>query len=116
MFNIGDRVVTVYGEECTIIDRFFSEKDKKYYYSIETGSIVENFVPEEKLRAMPKENYNITAEMKVVDNVVIGIVYKDGIEVCRGHGHIIHEGEKGIVQTISYAYKKAYEKLNGGQV
>ena len=36
-------------------------------------------------------------------------------EIVRGHGHIIHEGDVGIVQALSYALKKAYEKINGGK-
>ena len=120
MFNIGDKVVTAYGEENTIVDRMFSEKDQKYYYTIKNGSLVENFVPEENLKAMPKMDYDITVEIKILDEVVIGIINKEenGVktEVSRGHGHRIHEGEQGIVQAISYAFKKAYEKVNGGTI
>lgn len=116
MFNIGDKVVTAFGEENTIVDRMFSEKDQRYYYTIKNGSLVENFVPEEMLKAMPKENLNITAEIEILDSVVIGIVKLDGKEIVRGHGHRIHEGEQGIIQAISYAFKKAYEKVNGGTI
>jgi hypothetical protein len=116
MFNIGDKVVNAYGEEGTVLDRMLSEKDQKYYYTIKAGSLTEHFVPEEKLKAMPKENLNITAEIEILDNVVIGIIKNDGKEIARGHGHRIHEGEQGIIQAISYAFKKAYEKVNGGTV
>ena len=116
MFNIGDKVVTAYGEENTIVDRMFSEKDQKYYYTIKNGSLVENFVAEENLKAMPKENLNITAEIEILDNVVIGIIKNDGKEICRGHGHRIHEGSDGIVQAISYAFKKCWEKVNEGEI
>ena len=114
MYNINDKVVTVYGEEAVILDRFFSEKDQRYYYSIKAGNVVENFVPEEKLKACSKENYDITVEIKILDDVVIGIIKKDGTEILRGHGHRIHEGENGIVQAIAYAYRKCWESINGG--
>lgn len=116
MFNIGDKVVNVFGEESVIVDRMFSEKDQKYYYSTEAGNIRENFVPEEKIKAVPKENLNITAEIEILDNVVIGIVKNDGKEIARGHGHRIHEGSDGIVQAISYAFKKCWEKVNEGEI
>ena len=116
MFNINDKVVTVYGEEAIINDRFFSEKDQQYYYSIKVGNVVENFVPEEKLKALPKENLNISVEIEILDNVVVGIIKNDGKEIARGHGHRIHEGSDGIVQAISYAFKKCWEKTNGGEV
>ena len=114
MYNINDKVVTVYGEEAVIVDKMFSEKDQIQYYSIKTGSIVEDFVPEEKLKALPKENLNITVEIEILDKVVIGIIKKDGKEIARGHGHRIHEGSDGIVQAISYAYRKCWESINGG--
>ena len=116
MFNINDKVVTVYGEESVIVDRMFSEADQKYYYSIEAGSIRENFVPEEKLKELPKENLNITVEVEILDNVVVGIIKNNGKEIARGHGHRIHEGSDGIVQAISYAFKKCWEKTNDGEV
>ena len=59
-----------------------------------------------------------TVETEIADNVVIGIIYEviDGkkFEVCRGHGHIIHEGAEGIAQACSYAYKKAFAEIDTG--
>jgi hypothetical protein len=120
MFNIGDKVVNAYGEEGTVLDRMLSEKDQKYYYTIKAGSLTENLVSEEKLKACPKENYDITVEIKILDNVVVGMINKEenGVktEVARGHGHRIHEGSDGIIQAISYAFKKCWESINGGEV
>lgn len=57
-------------------------------------------------------------ETEVAENVVIGVIYEvvDGqkVEMCRGHGHIIHEGAEGIAQACSYAYRKAFEKIDTG--
>jgi hypothetical protein len=57
-------------------------------------------------------------ETDIADGVVIGVIYEiDGdnkYEVCRGHGHIIHEGAEGIAQACSYAFKKAFEKIDNG--
>lgn len=116
MFNIGDKVVNAYGEENIVIDRMLSEKEQKYYYQIKTcnGNVIEDFVAEENLKSMPKGNYDITVEIKILDDVVIGIIKKDGTEILRGHGHRIHEGENGIVQAIAYAYRKCWESINGG--
>lgn len=116
MFNIGDKVVNAYGEEHIVIDRYFSHKEQKNHYSIQSGSIIEHCVPEEKLKLVEKENFNITVEIKILDEVVVGIIKKDGEEIHRGHGHRIHEGEDGIVQAISYAFKKCWESINGGTI
>jgi hypothetical protein len=118
MFNIGDKVVNAYGEENIVIDRMLSEKEQKYYYQIKTcnGNVIEDFVAEENLKAMPKENLNITVEVEILDSVVVGIIKKDGKEIARGHGHRIHEGSDGIIQAISYAFKKCWEKVNEGEV
>lgn len=60
-------------------------------------------------------------EFDYLDNVVVAIFYEvdaDGkkTEIARGHGHIIHEGAKGIAQASSYALKMIYKELNGGKV
>lgn len=74
-----------------------------------------------------KQEYEITEckkedeyviETEIADNVVIGIIYKmengEKVEVCRGHGHIIHEGAEGIAQACAYAYKQALISIDSG--
>ena len=63
-----------------------------------------------------QKEYKIEAE--IADNVVIVILYEIGgelkTEICRGHGHIIHEGAEGIAQACAYASKQALAKIDSG--
>ena len=109
------------GERGTIIDRMFSEANDCYVYTIK----FDNFeaVSHKKWRAEHLDKYvekkvSYRLDMDVADNVVIAILIEqseDGseTEIARNHAHIIHEGVFGIVQALSYATKKIYEKLGG---
>ena len=122
--NIGTKVVNDYGETGKIVDRMYSEKEKQYYYGVSYDSKEEDetlLVSGEELREVEKENgENYEAEANLLNNVCVAIIYRkeNGCkkEVCRGHGHIIHEGDVGVAQALSYAFKKAYEKINGGSL
>lgn len=54
-------------------------------------------------------------EITYLDKVVLVVLYEateDGpVEIARGHGHIIHEGARGITQATSYALKKIWYKM-----
>lgn len=67
-----------------------------------------------------KKKVTYTYEFDFLDNVTVARLYEideDGIktEIARGHGHMIHEGAKGIAQSASYALKRIYQDLNGGK-
>ncbi len=108
------------GKTATIVDKMFSEAESKFLYRIliEGESIPRAaFYTDEDFKSEDVDDgYRI--DTKVLDNVCVVIIYRnDGgcwVEVSRGHGHRIHEGEVGIIQAFSYAIKKAYEKINGG--
>lgn len=118
-FNIGEEVrVKLTDERGVIIDKMFSEAKGIYLYVIE---------PRDNKRAIMRDGSQIEpykkakeykVETEIADNVVIGIIYEiDGdlkTEVCRGHGHIIHEGAEGIAQACSYAYKQAFTAIDSG--
>ena len=109
------------GERGTIIDRMFSEANDCYVYTIK----FDNFeaVSHKKWRAEHLDKYvekkvSYRLDMDVADNVVIAILIEqseDGseTEIARNHAHIIHEGVFGIVQALSYATKKIYERMGG---
>lgn len=112
------------GEVGEIVDKMYSEAEGKYLYRIcidgETRTRAA-FYTEEDLELYVKERKaDYCIESEVLDNVCLAIVYRiegdEKVEVVRGHGHIIHEGDLGIVQAFSYALKKAYEKMNGGEL
>lgn len=104
------------GEVGTISDKFYSEGQKCYVYSIE----FDNFATSRKLWKaelldMYDEGVSYDYEFEYLDNVVVAILYEfreeSKTEIARGHGHIIHEGAVGIAQAASYALKRIYYKL-----
>lgn len=50
--------------------------------------------------------------------MVVVVIYEirdgDEFEVCRGHGHIIHEGAEGVAQALAYASKRAFASIDSG--
>jgi hypothetical protein len=117
VMNIGQKVRNSYGETGTIVDRMYSTREDKYFYSVKLDSRDEEVLySSENLQKVEKPTCEYEMETKVLENLCCCIIYKteDGQkkELCRGHGHIFHEGDLGIVQALSYAAKKAYEKFN----
>ncbi len=118
-FNIGSKIrVIATKENGTVTDRMFSEARGGYMYVVKPedgGRSIMRREDELEEHRMQKE-YSI--ETAIADGVVIIVIYEmDGgqkIEVCRGHGHIIHEGAEGIAQACSYASRKALEAIDTG--
>lgn len=132
-FKIGDRVrVKEYydipeeyqsrglarfcGEVGTISDKFYSEGQKCYVYSIQ----FDNFVSSKKLwkaemLELCEEDISYAYEFDYLDNVVVAKLYElrddSKTEIARGHGHIIHEGVLGIAQAASYALRKIFYQI-----
>lgn len=109
------------GLKATIVDKMYSEAEARFLYRIRLEG--ENFTraafyTEEDFAIDDGKSKEYSIETEVIDNVAIAIIYKtvDGEkkEIVRGHGHIIHEGDIGVIQALSYSLKKAYEKINGG--
>ena len=131
-FNIGDVVIekAVFtktpANKGTIVDKMYSEADSKFIYKVyfEKDRIY-LFCNEEDLELceeIVKADVNYTVEAEILENVAVVKIFKsekDSLvleEIARGHGHIIHEGDIGVVQALSYGLKKAYEKMNGGKI
>ena len=67
-----------------------------------------------------KARKTYTYEFEFLENVTVARLYEvdgDGnkTEIAKGHGHLIHDGAKGIAQSASYALKRIYQDLNGGK-
>lgn len=65
------------------------------------------------------ETPTYTYEFEFLENLVVARLYEvtetTKTEVAKGHGHIFHEGVLGIAQAASYAMKKLYMKIEGGE-
>ena len=116
-FNIGDEV-KVDNEVGVITDRMYSEANSHFLYIIKPNNGGRSIMREEsRLEPLTKpSHFEVVAD--IADNVVIGIIYEvvDGqrVEVCRGHGHIIHDGAVGVAQGCSYAFRRALERIDNG--
>lgn len=137
-FKIGDRVkvkeysdipenyrtkgiARLHGKVGTVTDKLYSETNGDFLYRVhfdgyERPSNV--LWTDKQLYILIKKPIEYKFEFETCDNVVVARFYEmeegSKTEIARGHGHIIHEGDLGIVQASSYALKKIYEKMNGG--
>ena len=118
-FNIGEEVRVELTDEIGVItDKMFSEAKRCFMYIIKAHGSGRTLMREESALECYTKAKEYKVETQIADNVVIGIIYEiDGdlkTEVCRGHGHIIHEGAEGVAQACAYAYKKALAEIDSG--
>ena len=118
-FKIGDSVFdTKTNKSGVITDILYSHANEENVYYIKPDDGGRSFTRSEDEITLIAQNAKYYASTEILNNVVVAIIYesKDGkeTEVCRGHGHIIHEGAQGIAQACAYAYKRAFEKVDTG--
>lgn len=58
-----------------------------------------------------EDEYTFPIDIVPEKNVVIVRMNVNGVEIARGHGHVIHGGDLGIAQATSYAFRKIYEQI-----
>lgn len=138
-FNISDRVrVRQYedlpdviknkglgkhaGKDGEIVDIMYSNAKDCYVYRIQfdgcdTPSRTD-FVEGSFDLVSELEQATYTYEFEFAENLVIARFYEikgDSKKmIARGHGHIFHDGALGIAQAGSYALKRIYRFLEGG--
>lgn len=135
-FKIGDRVCLKCYEELpehlrsrgmsrmcgqvgTIEDKLYSERSGCYLYGIDFDNYEKStrMWESEFLELYAQEPVTYTYELELVENVFLARLYevKGDVktEVARGHGHIIHEGVRGVAQAASYALKRIYDAVGG---
>ena len=118
-FVIGEKIRVISTKERgTITDKMYSEGKQTNVYVVKPDDGGRSFMRKEaELEAVfAEKNYSI--DMQIADGVVICVIYEISdnkkTEVCRGHGHIIHEGVEGIAQACSYASRKALQSVDSG--
>lgn len=140
IYNIGDRVIVkeyadipvesrtkgiarLSGKIGTITDKLYSECFDGFVYNIKFDEFE---LPSKKLWTDDCFTYHneptttYCYEFDFLNDMVVAKFYEvkgdTKTEIERGHGHIIHDGAKGIAQASSYALKKIFEKMNGGKI
>lgn len=106
-------------KEGEVIDKMYSEMGKDFLYIVKFDCYENkssNLWTSDELELVEEIIHDIDFKFEVADNVVICTAIEDGVEIGRGHGHIIHEGRIGVVQAASYALKRLYERMNGGTI
>ena len=114
-YKIGDRVITGAGEEVTAASSGFLGRNNEIYYVVEKedGSMgcysEKDLKPCDDLFDPAKMSFKITVE----DNLAIARTYYDGKEIEKGHGHIFHDGIEGVLQSVSYAFRRMWLHYTG---
>lgn len=121
-YNIGDVVLVGGIREAVITDRIYSAKSDKNFYSIRyTGDNEdqEDLYNDEVLKPFTAEKVDYEIKAEISEGVVIFSVIeiKGGKRslAARGHGHMLRNDLLGILQAASYAAKKAFTGINGGE-
>lgn len=120
-YNIGDRVLV--GEsEAVVTDRMYSEKSDKYFYSIRYKGRREEqdgLYDDGELKPFVEEKVEYDLKMEISEGVIIfSAIEIKGDErtlVARGHGHMLRKDLVGVLQAASWAARKAFTELNGGE-
>lgn len=117
-FELCDKVIVKKTKKTgTITDILVSSANKTELYCVTSDNGSWSFYAQEnELELIEPDSYFIKTD--IADNVVVVIIYseRNGVqtEVCRGHGHIIHEGAVGIAQACAYAARRAFLSIDNG--
>lgn len=120
-FEIKDRVrLTCTNQIGTLLDKFQSVGGGRtmYYVKFEDGTdgyfreddLIK--ISENKEIDLSKLNFEITLD----NNIAIVRAKYNGKEISHNHGHIFHDGITGAVQAVSYAFRRMWEGLQGGDI
>ena len=119
-FQVGDRVKIPSKENKvgTVGDIWASLTQGKVMYAVDIEGHIRGLYSEEQLEPAPLPiEYSWGAHID--GNVaVVTMIAKQGEKewtYARGHAHIIHDGEVGMAQAISYAARRMFESLDTKQ-
>ena len=111
------------GKDCIIVDKLYSEKKGCTIYKVRLDGKLFPSVVEftEECLDLIRFDSEYSYEFEFLENLVVARLYRveasgKKTEIEKGHGHIFHDGVEGIAQASSYALKKIYQKINGGNL
>lgn len=110
-FKVGERAL-VEDEVVKIDDIMQSEKGGVYYaVTFENGDEEGIYSESELTRAMPGPSDVSGYDFKIILTTGLAIVKcsHNGKPLGVSHAHIFHDGEEGILQAVSYAFKRLWE-------
>lgn len=118
--KIGDRVIVstaeIDNEHGTVVEILKGETSSTKIFEVVLDSGESLWTREEALileADLEPESSEYGVKIDFADNIVIVILCKNGREIGRGHGHIIHSGKLGVAQAISFASKRMYLDMGG---
>ena len=118
-FQIGDLVKIPSKSETIgiVTDIWVSSAQYRAMYEVESNGI-KGLYAENQLEPAPIPT-EYSFESHIDNNVaVVAMIAKQGEKTwvyARGHAHILHDGEVGMAQAVSYAAKRMFESLDSKQ-
>ena len=119
-FQIGDRVKVPAKSLCIgiVADIWHSMLQDKLMYAVDVESGSRGLYREDQLEPAPIPT-TYTFEAHIDGNVAVATMVATRGEkswvYARGHAHIIHDGEVGMAQAISFAARRMFESLDEKQ-
>ncbi len=120
-FQIGDRVkIPAKAETIGIVTDIWSSmaQSRTMYEVAYESNGTKGLYAEDQLELAPIPT-EYTFETKIDGNVaVVAMIAKQGEKAwvyARGHAHILHDGEVGMAQAVSFAAKRMFESLDSKQ-
>ena len=120
-FQIGDRVkIPAKAETIGIVTDIWSSmaQERTMYEVAYESNGTKGLYAENQLEPAPLPT-TYTFEAHIDGNVaVVTMMATQGLKTwcyARGHAHILHDGEVGIAQAVSYAAKRMFESLDSQQ-
>lgn len=117
-FKIGDLVETNWIGIGKVTDVLYSASKDAYTYQVTNEEDeVDELFSEDDLKVAPDTEYSMDIKIDIAKNVLIATLYEVKGEkinpICKGHGHLIHQGAVGIAQAASYACNRLWKTIGG---
>ena len=119
-FQMGDRVKIPSKANTigTVCDIWHSLVQIKLMYAVDVEGGIRGLYAEEQLEPAPipiEYTFSATVENNVAVVCMIATQGEKTWVYARGHAHILHDGEVGMAQAVSFAAKRMFESLDSKQ-
>lgn len=119
-FQMGDRVKIPSKANTigTVCDIWHSLVQSKLMYAVDVEGGIRGLYAEEQLEPAPipvDYSFGVTVEGNVAVVTMVASQGEKSWVYARGHAHILHDGEVGMAQAVSFAAKRMFESLDAKQ-